>query len=209
MKMDTNIFKMIPDNLGLGFGFCVYGDTYVSELAHECKLETEKGDGYTNFYPTEQTDFEKMFPSKKFKYLDGFSPNLNKHLHIGHFSNFVLAKAFQKMGVAESTISILGDTLEGMVSKDEAFAKFNCYCHEFDYKIDKTFFASEMKYYGKLIAGEGEYFGTKIIESGEDKIVVVKSDGSTSYFYQDLALAETLNAETLYLLILSKDYITV
>ena len=73
------------------------------------------------------------------------SPNLNKHLHIGHFSNFVLAKSFQTLEVSEQYISILGDTLSGDVAKEEALEKFKEYCEKFDYKVDKVFFASEMK----------------------------------------------------------------
>lgn len=201
MSVDTNIFKVIPSHLGMGFGFCVYGDISVEviELADACNLKVEKGDKYTNFFPTADTDFNNMFFEKKFKYMDGFSPNLNKHLHIGHFSNLVLAKAFQNLGVAEQYISILGDTLSGEVSKEEALGKFKEYCDKFEYKVDKIFFASEMKYGGNLIDGDGEYEGTKIVEVGDNKVVVIKKDGSTSYFYQDLALAEKLNDDTLYL----------
>lgn len=201
--MSQDSFKVIPSNLNKGFGFCVFGqpNEQVLELAELCNLKTESGKGYTNFFPTAETDFEKMFPeSKKFKYMDGFSPNMNKHLHIGHFSNLVFAKAFQKLGVAENYVVILGDTLSGEVTKQEAFEKFKEYCQKFDYKIDKIFFASEMKYEGDLLSdGTDEYTGTKIVQAGDEKIVVVKSDGSTSYFYQDMALASSLNDETLYL----------
>jgi arginyl-tRNA synthetase len=203
MSIDTNIFKVIPGNLGLGFGFCVYGETSaeVMNLADVCNFKVEKSEKYTNFFPTEKTDFKKMFFEKKFKYMDGFSPNLNKDLHIGHFSNLVLAKAFQKLGVAEEYVSILGDTVcENEIQKEEKFAKFSKLCLDLNYKVNNIFFASEMKYDGKLLKeGEGEYLGTKIVESGEEKIVVIKSDGSTSYFYQDMALAAKLNEETLYL----------
>lgn len=199
--VDSNIFKTIPSNLNQGFGFCVYGNVTdeVLNLAESLKLKVDKGEKYTNFFPTSETDFSKMFPQKKFKYMDGFSPNLNKHLHIGHFSNLVLAKAFQCLEVSEQYVSILGDTLTGDVSKEEALEKFKEYCEKFGYKVDKIYFASEVKYEGELKDGSGDYEGTKIIEAGEDKIVVIKKDGSTSYFYQDMALASTLNDETIYL----------
>lgn len=199
--MITNIFKTIPSNLNQGFGFCVYGEVTdeILSLADYLKLKKDKGEKYTNFFPTKETDFSKMFPVKKFKYMDGFSPNLNKHLHIGHFSNLVLAKSFQCLEVSEKYVSILGDTLTGDVSKEEALEKFKEYCEKFGYKVDKIYFASEVKYEGELKDGSGDYEGTKIVESGEDKIVVIKKDGSTSYFYQDMALASILNDETVYL----------
>ena len=202
MSVDTNIFKVIPGHLGMGFGFCVYGkvNDEIIDLANICNFKVDKGEKYTNFFPTEETDFGKMFFEKKFKYMDGFSPNLNKHLHIGHFSNLVLAKAFQSLGVSEQSISILGDTLKGDVDKEEALAKFHEYCSTFEYKVDEIFFASKMKCdHSKFVDGTGEYEGTKVVEAGEDKIVAVKKDGSTSYFYQDIALASLLNDETLYL----------
>lgn len=201
MSTDSNIFKVIPANLGMGFGFCVYGEVNqeIMDLAEGFNLKIDKGEKYTNFYPTSETDFTKMFFEKKFKYMDGFSPNLNKHLHIGHFSNLVLAKAFQSLGVAESSVSILGDTLKGEVNKEEALEKFKEYCEKFEYKVDKIYYASEMKYSGELKDGSGEYEGTKIVEANEEKVVVIKKDGSTSYFYQDMALASLLNDETLYL----------
>jgi hypothetical protein len=53
---------------------------------------------------------------------------------------------------------------------------------------------------GLLLDGEGEYAGTKIFNiPDEQPIVGVKSDGITSYFYQDVAFATELNARTLYL----------
>lgn len=203
MSIDTNIFKVIPQHLGMGFGFCVYGNVNdeIIDLAEICKMKMEKGEKYTNFFPTSETDFNKMFFEKKFKYMDGFSPNLNKDLHIGHFSNLVLAKAFQKLGVSEESVCILGDTVcENVMQKSENLTKYANYCLDFDYKVNKVFLASEMEYNGKLLKdGEDEYAGTKIVEAGEEKIVVIKSDGSTSYFYQDMALASELNGETLYL----------
>jgi arginyl-tRNA synthetase len=200
---DINIFKTIPEHLGMGFGFCVYGDIDddILELANKCNLRVEKEEKYTNFFPTENTDFSKMFPEqKKFKYMDGFSPNLNKHLHIGHFSNLVLAKALQGLETAEQYISILGDTLTGVVPKEEAFKKFEEYCEKFDYKIDKIFFASKMKCDESIfVDGTGDYEGTKIFKKDDTKIVVIKKDGSTSYFYQDVSLCLLLNDSTLYL----------
>lgn len=199
--MTSNIFKTIPSNLNQGFGFCVYGEVTdeIINLADSLNLKMDKGEKYTNFFPTKETDFSKMFPEKKFKYMDGFSPNLNKHLHIGHFSNLVLAKALQCLGASEQYVSILGDTLPGDVSKEEALEKFKEHCYKFGYKVDKIYFASEVKYEGELKDGEGDYEGTKIVETPDEKVVVIKKDGSTSYFYQDMALASQLNDETIYL----------
>lgn len=206
--IDINKLKVIPDNVGLGFGFCIYEEMNedILEFANKCNFKIEsqmstKGHKYTNFFPTKNTDFNKMFPTlKKFQFMDGFSPNLNKHLHIGHFSNLILAKAYQGMDMAEQYISILGDTLTGDVSKYEAYNTFIDCCKKFNYKIDQTHFASAMVLDKNiLLDGQDKYIGTKIVQIGDKKIVVIKKDGSTSYFYQDISLCLLLNAETLYL----------
>jgi len=194
--------KVIPTSLNKGFGLCFYGKLYndLEAWASECNLTIEETDKFVNFYPTEETDFDKMFNIKTFEYMDGFSPNLNKHLHIGHFSNLVLAKAFQALGTSHKYISILGDTLTGDVTKEEALNQFKVHCKTFNYQIDNIYFASEMKCdESKFIDGVGDYEGTKIVQNGETKIVAIKKDGTTSYFYQDISLAEELNTETLYL----------
>lgn len=204
--LDINMLRPVPKNVGAGFALCYYGQVpiEVKELMIEKGFSVLESAGYTNFTPAPEVDFYALFePVEKIAFMDGFSPNLNKKLHVGHFSNFVIAKAFQKLGVVNTTVSLLGDTLDGEVKKEEALADFKALCNEFDYTVDEIFYASQMKYSGSLLVdGEGEYAGTKIVDVEGEKIVVVKSDGSTSYFYQDMAFAETLGSQggkTLYL----------
>lgn len=204
MKISVNKIKVIPKTLGTGFGFCVFGEPneeVKSWITHH-GFETHQSGHYTNVVVKPEVKLSDIFETKTpFKYMDGFSPNLNKKLHLGHFSNLVLAKAFKSLGVCEDTISIFGDTLDGSVSKEDALTYINEFIAPyFEYKSDKTFYASESEYKGKLIEdGEGKYAGTKVFKIGDEKIVALKSDGSTTYFCQDVALAETLCAPTLYL----------
>lgn len=161
-------------------------------------LTTENNGKYTNIF-TDKPLNELFYDNITFKYMDGFSPNLNKFLHIGHLSNLVLAKSIKSLGVCEKVISIYGDTLKG-ISKEESLSKLKEYHKLFKYKPEIEYFASEVEYAGdKLKDGLDDYEGTKIFEFEDEKIVGIKSDGSTSYFYQDMALAEKLNDYTLYL----------
>lgn len=200
--IDINEIRTLPSEMG--FGFCVYGEPSdkIKNWANHWGFRMQEGEkGFTNILVPFNYDISECFDKfHQYAYVDGFSPNLNKHLHIGHMSNFVLAKAFQGMEVGGEFISILGDTLEGDVTKHDAFNMYKTYCEVFNLHVDKIYYASDMKYSGDLLKdGEGKYEGTKIFDTGEDKIVAVKSDGSTSYFYQDVALAKTLDAPTLYL----------
>ena len=200
-KININKIKLTP--VKMGFNFCVFGEPEkeIVDWTKDWGFRLEKSGQFTNILVPLQFDISECFEKRKpFIYVDGFSPNLNKKLHIGHFSNLVIAKAFQKMNLGKEFISILGDTLSGDVSKNDAYNVFKRYCAQFDYQVDTILMASEESYTGNLLQdGTGKYEGTKIFDVGEDKVVGIKSDGSTSYFYQDVALATKLNAPTLYL----------
>ncbi|MEK6828773.1 MAG: hypothetical protein AABY15_01515 [Nanoarchaeota archaeon] len=201
-QININEIRNLPSEMG--FGFCVYGtpEQKIIDWANSWGFKIEKGKGeYTNILVPKNFDISECFEKfSQYKYVDGFSPNLNKHLHLGHMSNFVIAKAFQSMEVGDKFISILGDTLDGDVSKSEALNMYQTYCETFGLNVSEVFYASDMLYVGdELEDGEDQYEGTKVFNTGEEKIVGIKSDGSTSYFYQDIALASALDASTLYL----------
>lgn len=204
MKININIVKDIPKYIGkeIPYAYCVYGnptDEFKAWLEFH-KIPHETFDNYTNFYFPEDLNLADCFNSgESFTYVDGFSPNLNKHLHLGHLSNFVLAKSFQSMGIGEIYIAHLGDTLDGEIPKMEALKAYMELCLKYGYKVDRVFFASDMVTGSWLEDGEGDYAGCKVFDLGDQRIVGVKSDGSTSYFLQDVALAERLNKKTLYM----------
>jgi arginyl-tRNA synthetase len=202
MKININKVNITPKHLP--FNLCVFGklDDELSEWIKYHNFEVQTSDKYTNIILPDNIEFETIFESiKKFNYFDGFSPNLNKHLHLGHLSNLVIAKAIQKLGLTNKTIAILGDTLTGDVNKEEAFNTYKTTLNNFDYTLDNIYYASEQKIINDFMFQDGvdEYEGTKIFDINGDKIVGIKSDGTTSYFYQDVALQLKLNSSTLYL----------
>ncbi len=201
MKIDFIKLKTTPKNME--FNLCFYGQMTIEiqEWIKYWGFESQILGNYTNIIIPDTIDFNSIFNSpKNIKYFDGFSPNLNKDLHIGHLSNLILAKSLQKIGIGENTIAILGDTLEGSVDKEDALTKYKLYLKKYNYIIDNIYFASEQILKNDiLIDGEGEWLGCKVFDLGEDKIVGIKSTGATSYFYQDVALQQYLNMPTLYL----------
>lgn len=187
------------------FNLCFYGlmPDDVNEWIKYWNFKTEIVGNYTNIIIPNDINYDCIFDKIdfKFKYFDGFSPNLNKHLHIGHLSNFIFAKALQKLDISEKTIAIFGDTLDGNVKKEDASQKIKEYLTKFDYHIDDTYFASEQILLdGILLDGEGEFLGCKVFNLLDDtKIVGIKSSGETTYFYQDYTLQNKLKSPTLYL----------
>ena len=198
MKLEINKIRTTPP--GMNFAFCVYGEPTqeVLDWAEKWGFPKEVSGAFTNFKVPKGYDlsecFEKPVP---YAYLDGFSPNLNKHLHLGHFCNVVLAKALLGMGVAEQTLAILGDTLKGEVSAYDAKFALEKHCKDFNYTIVKTILASEVHLKESieealLSPGEGKYAGALCFSHDKGREVGLRSDGSTTYFYQDIALAHML-----------------
>jgi arginyl-tRNA synthetase len=215
IKINPNDLREIPKDKG-DFGFCVYGD--LTNVSNSAKFMTiiqwmnywgfraQKSGPYTNILIPKSFDLSECFYKREpHKYMDGFSPNLNKYLHLGHFSNLIIAKTFKFMGIAEQTVAILGDTLpEKDVLQVDAIRTYKSYCKMFGYDIDHLHFASAVKLDKEteeklLKEGEGEYEGTKFFEIDGEKKVAIKSDGTTSYLYQDVAFAYLLKSKTLYL----------
>jgi hypothetical protein len=201
MKIKISDIKTTPKNMG--FNFCVWGDPNqkVSDWISHWGLESEKSGGFTNILIGDQNLYDLFESPKVYEFVDGFSPNLNKHLHLGHLSNLIFAKSIQSLGIGEKYIAILGDTLSGKVDQDDALDKFKSHCESFGYKIDSIHFASGQKLVNTSILedGVGEYKGTLVFDVNGSKIVGIKSDGSSSYFYQDVTLAQKLDGSTLYI----------
>ena len=200
MKIDINKINLVPEQYG--FNFCQFGELTqdVKQWVDYWVFKTEKSGPYTNILIGDVDISDIFIDPKVYEYIDGFSPNLNKHLHVGHLSNLVIANAMQKLGIAKKSIAILGDTVSGSISKEDALLSYKKYCDDFKYKVDEIFYASEMKLKSNiLIDGEGDYQGAKVFDLGDEKVVGIKSTGLTSYFYQDVALVEHLNSSTIYL----------
>lgn len=132
--------------------------------------------------------------------LDGFSPNLNKELHIGHLSNLVYASAIQGM-TNISSLAILNDTdnhPNTRLYEDEFFE----FCSKFNYRVSNTYHASNLKYKNTKMykSQDKKYKGCKVIDFPDSGTkVMYKSDGSSTYLCQDLALADLTQRNIVYL----------
>jgi hypothetical protein len=222
MLLDSNKIKTTPKHMK--FGFCVFGepsDEVKAWSKHWNMLEenlTSKNSKtgtispYTNYYlPAGVMPSQVLYKNAPYEYVDGFSPNLNKYLHLGHLSNLILAKAYQSMQIGKKYVSILGDTLEETtVKKEDALSKYLEYCQSIGYKIDQIHYASQQKLLDESILMDGvdAYEGTKVFSFNGEFEVGIKSEKynfKTSYTYQDVAFAQKLNAPTLYLTGLEQD----
>jgi arginyl-tRNA synthetase len=159
-------------------------------------FEIEEKDKYTNLLFTDRTTSATFNFTPRFSYLDGFSPNLNKELHVGHFMNLVYAKAFSSMNVAEHTVAIYNDTFPDTNYEHENYKSFG-------YKPNLVFYASKIRLPEEwnwiMVDGKGDYAGTKCFVYDDNYQVGIRSNGETTYVYQDVALSYILGKRTLYL----------
>lgn len=197
MKISVNKLATTPPNME--WSLCVFGvpseEVIAWTIFHGLSMETSGK--FTNIKIPEDFDlWDALEDIEPYRFMDGFSPNLNKHLHIGHLSNLVIAKAFRSLGLTYDTVSIFGDTLTGEVNRQDAEEALDKWLNWAGYQIDNPYYASQVEYHSPMVSGIGKYEGTKGFVVNGNYIVGIKSDGSTSYFYQDVALGMELGGAT-------------
>lgn len=175
--------------------------------------------GYLNIHiDALEYRYEDLFTvDEPFYYFDGFSPNLNKELHLGHLSNLVYASAIANLCGYLNPVSILNDT-DNHKNKEKFYDQYKETCKIFNYKTYRDFFSSEMdivkelyeeadfedRKYSKYIFNifkimSGKFEGCTAIDTKQGYKTLLKSDGSTTYLNQDLSFAKKLHEPILYL----------
>jgi arginyl-tRNA synthetase len=121
--------------------------------------------------------------------IDGFSPNLNKQLHVGHLRNFCVALSLDRMlGDANTPVAMLGASV-GM--EEEAMNQLSALFHAHNYQpqvyLDLELPAPTLD----LKPGTEDKEGCLVY--GDAEVVVVRSNGKPTYAYHDLAFAQAVS----------------
>lgn len=144
---------------------------------------------YHNYHFT-LTEFEwpEGIPAVDAK-IDGFSPNLNKTLHIGHLRNLVLGSSLVKItGTTLSPVAMLGASLgfqKGALTELEQWYKQADYHPIIHLDVDLI---PQWYDWSDYTDGVGELAGCKVTRT-DPPVVVRKSNGQASYAAHDLAFA--------------------
>lgn len=99
------MLRPLPSSMGVGFCSLTPLD--------QPDYRQEKVDIYYNYHFTKQ-NWHWPIPfqvNDTVKIVDGFSPNLNKKLHIGHLRNLAIANAFSKMFPHWQFVALVGASL--------------------------------------------------------------------------------------------------
>jgi arginyl-tRNA synthetase len=125
---------------------------------------------------------------------DGFSPNLNKDLHVGHLKNLCIAAAISNITKAKP-VAMLGAS-NGVVAG--ALGKYHDWCKLAGYN-PAVYFDSELPAPNvPLVDGIGEYAGCKMLLPSPywlGNVVVYKSSGKPTYAAHDLSFAELVQPD--------------
>jgi arginyl-tRNA synthetase len=128
--------------------------------------------------------------------LDGFSPNLNKTLHVGHLRNLALANSLARLTDIHSDggglVALLGAS-QGVLST--AVDDFKRWCSFLNYTPRVYYDVLQPWDYVDchLVEDEGNPArGCKVWHGPQGPVIVVRSDGRPTYSFYDLAFAKAV-----------------
>ena len=176
-----------------GFGFFSFSPLPV-EMAEG--FDYEVIGRYHNYYFTPKKHSWPINYEKPKVILDGFSPNLNKFLHIGHLRNLALAKSFSKLFDGRF-VALYGTALginDNAVKATKELLSFVGYSPEeySDSEVTSKFLETPKSKEILKDSPNEEYAGCKIYEGLKNPVVCVRSNGQATYDLHDLAFAELI-----------------
>ncbi len=125
--------------------------------------------------------------------IDGFSPNLNKRLHIGHLRNLVLANAYSHLFPKAKMVALLGKSL-GVL--DGAIEEFIEWCNFINYHpvifYDTDLCNTAIPNFD-IYDGQGARAGCKVWRGPEGPVILIKSTGIPTYAFHDLLFQLQVN----------------
>ncbi len=204
--------RPLPASKGVGF----FSHDLIPEYQN-AGYRVEQSGPVWNYYFTKENyswpfdPVEKWFEGRKSPLVtDGFAPNLNKDLHVGHLRNLAVGNAIVKMTRGEA-VAMLGASLGVKTGAED---KFDALCSWLGYKPKKYYdvllptdvleHRLDLPEPGELgtLAGEidheirtGRMKLAKVWDGPHGKVIVVTSDGRKLYSYHDLVFAQIVGPD--------------
>lgn len=179
-----------PIPKGYGYGFCMRlsSGQQLPDFFNNYKIE-KKGPFVNALFTPDNWSWPVKEDNKGESYIiDGFSPNLNKQLHVGHLRNVVLANALHHLFPKAKFVAMLGKSLGEIPEAEKQLDKL---WEDIDYTPTKyydTELCKTVKPKFTLHDGEGAQKGCKVWRGPEGDVIVIKSNGEPTYAYHDLLL---------------------
>lgn len=186
------MIRPIPE--GKGVGFC----SMEQKPEFSSIYKEEQVGRYWNYYVTPENCSwpEETFLPDQFKYrIDGFSPNLNKSLHIGHLRQLILANSISKITQC-APVALLGAS-QGcyQFALNELYEWFNfCDYHPtvyYDVLMPRDY--DVVPRYKKMMPTESGESEVEVFDGPKGPVIVTRNDGRPTYAFHDVAFAKTVN----------------
>lgn len=172
------IIKPIPLNIGVGF--CLDKETEWSPF-----YRTEQVGRYWNYHFTEkfwEWPIEQAFFGHDYV-IDGFSPNLNKELHIGHLRNLAVARSLKGIHPNAKMVAMLGAAV-GI--EPWALEQLDNW-YQFVGYLPDMYYDNQLPDNVDTVDGTGEQAGCKVWNGPKGPVIVTRSDGRHTYAHHDLS----------------------
>jgi arginyl-tRNA synthetase len=124
--------------------------------------------------------------------LEGFAPNLNKKLHVGHLKNLALANALSRILQPCQPTAMLGASLgilPGALQQLQSLFDFVGYHPEV--YLDTSLPTGLVP----TVPGTGEYAGCQVWHGPLGPVVILKGDGTPTYACHDLTYAQLVGPD--------------
>lgn len=178
---------VLPIPIRLGVGFSSYKEIPIELVVG---YRHEFVGRYHNYYFTKD-NYQWINSVLQCEYvIDGFSPNLNKKLHVGHLRNLALANSLSKiLGSLSKFVALLGKSL-GVL--DDSEFDLNEWFTFLDYYPEIYCDTDFLKYIDclNLTDGEKDFVGCKVFTGEKGPVVIKRSNGIPTYAGYDLAFAK-------------------
>lgn len=179
--------KIRPIPIAHGVGF-----TSLERLPQYAQMYDEKNTGrYWNYHvTTDCQDWPEKFGELKSFTIDGFSPNLNKSLHVGHLRQLAIANALRVILPNSKFVSLLGAS-QGVIKSatdelDEWF-KFLNYHPKLYYDVLMPMDVVESRL---DTDPQSRHQGCHVYDGPNGQVITIRSDGRPTYSFSDLAFSK-------------------
>lgn len=184
------MIRPMPERFGIGFSSDV---AFLPEMPRIRLYRYEQVGRHHNYHFTrENWGWPEPQPDAPAWTIDGFSPNLNKQLHVGHLRNLAIATALQRFLLNSKFVALLGHCL-GVVP--EALENLHHWMNFVNYH-PQEFSDLEMteKAGIKGVPGEGEeQAGCEVWKGIRAPVIIRRSNGVPTYAMHDLAFAKIVS----------------
>lgn len=181
------MIRPLPLKIGVGFMSPVPA---TNEEAEGYRYE-RVGEHYHNYHVTEANwDWpEGISMPDRLDVVDGFSPNLNKSLHVGHLRNLALANALKHLMPNAKFVAMLGAS-QGV--KKAALDGWRYWLNFLGYHPTEYFditLPNDMVECEEVKDPERLEFGSFVWKGPSGEVIVKRSDGSPVYAFHDATFA--------------------